>query len=102
MNRLDRQDATGRSGYMPGRGNTDGFPMHSGGDFTAGTGVPLNGIQGFIPGAIFRNFLGSNGTTLYVNVGTFASATWLNIDGTINTLVTNVNPLLATGVTQSV
>lgn len=88
-NRLDRQDATGRSGYMAGRGNTDGFPTHGGGDSDATTGVPTNGIQGFAPGAIFRNWKGSSGTTLYVNIGTFLSATWLNVDGSINTFLAN-------------
>lgn len=83
-NRLDRQEATGRAFYMAGRGNLFGMPTHPSADSNATTGVPTNGIPGFAPGALFFNWLatGNSGSYLFVNIGTFASAQWLEIDGT--------------------
>ena len=43
------------------------------------TAVPVNGIQGFAPGAFAINVKGTAGSLFYVNQGTFASATWFNI-----------------------
>lgn len=77
--RLDLEAAVDRYMYLPGIGHMMGLPTRPGTSSTATTGVPTNGIQGFAPGATFHNFKGSVGSLLYVNTGTFASATWTNI-----------------------
>jgi hypothetical protein len=88
----DVQDVTGRRTYYPGRGNLRGWPSKLNVDYT-GSGVPRNGIQGFAPGATYQNFLGAAGSAFYINVGTFASSTWVELTGgsgvTSVTMVTN-------------
>lgn len=76
--RHDVQDATGRIEYLAGRGTLRAWSSDTGANNTT-TGVPINGVTGFAPGCIFQNLKGTAGSVLYVNVGTFASATWLNI-----------------------
>lgn len=44
-----------------------------------GTAAPTAAATGYAPGCLFINTSGSAGTVLYVNTGTKASATWLNI-----------------------
>jgi fibronectin-binding autotransporter adhesin len=80
--RDDVYDATGRRTFISGYGGfMRGWPMNPA-DFTAGTGVPKNGIQGYNKGATFQNLLGSGaGSMFYVNVGTEASATWVELTG---------------------
>lgn len=78
--RNDVQDATGRLYYDSGRGTLLATPGQAGSANTT-TGVPTNGITGFAPGCIFINFL-NNGTSnqnVYVNTGSFTSATWTAI-----------------------
>lgn len=79
--RDDIADATGHRTFMNGRGTTRGFPSGNTGEYTAGTGVPLNGAVGFAPGATWQNVLGSAGSAFYVNVGTATSATWYELTG---------------------
>lgn len=81
---LDIQSAVDRLVNYAGRGRLWGFPTMSQ-TSNATTGVPTNGTQGWAPGALFFNFkAASAGTMLYVNVGTFSSSVWLNIDGAVN------------------
>lgn len=77
--RNDIQAAVDRDMFISGVGHMRGFPTRPGSSSAATTGVPTPGIAGFGPGALFQNFRGSVGSLLYVNVGTNASATWLNI-----------------------
>ncbi|HXJ72657.1 MAG TPA: hypothetical protein VNM37_07380, partial [Candidatus Dormibacteraeota bacterium] len=72
-----------------GRGATRGAGI--GTQYTAArsingiAGNPINGEQGWAPGAIFQNPLTTIiGNFLWVNVGTFASSLWLNIDNNAN------------------
>lgn len=69
MERRDIQDATGRLLYNPGYGQ-----MHAWGKVN-----PVNGDKGFAPGCLYQNVAGSAGTVLWVNTGTFSSATWVNL-----------------------
>lgn len=46
----------------------------------AQSGKPVNGVVGYSPGALWHNMTGGPGTCLYVNIGTFTSAQWINID----------------------
>jgi hypothetical protein len=84
VTRDDVQDASGRRTFVPGRGWLRGFTGLTS-DYTAGTGVPKNGIGGFAPGCTYQNMIGSAGSTFYINTGTVTSATWLNIDGAVGT-----------------
>ena len=80
MTRLDIDSGVDRLMYLSGNGHMIGLPTRPGTSSAATTGVPTNGIQGFAPGALFLNFKSSGpGSALYVNQGTFASATWLNL-----------------------
>lgn len=45
----------------------------------AGYTTPTNGVVGYAPSCLWHNLAGTVGTLIYVNTGTFASATWLNI-----------------------
>jgi len=73
---LDLQAAVDRYMNYAGRGRLMGLPTMSQ-SCTLATGVPTNGIQGWAPGAIWHNFSATgSGPFLYVNTGTFASATW--------------------------
>jgi hypothetical protein len=76
--RHDIQDATGRLVYLPGRGTVQAW----------GTGAPTNSAPGFAPGCIYHRLDGGAGTGIYVNEGTFASATWvaLGTGATFSTL----------------
>ena len=88
VSRDDVQDATGRrtfiSGVGPvsgvGGGDMRGWPMNAT-DANATTGVPTNGRAGFLPGATYQNFKGAAGSVFYINVGTVASATWVELTG---------------------
>lgn len=87
VTRDDVQDATGRRTFISGGagsgggGALRGYPMGAA-DFTSGTGVPKNGIAGFLPGATYQNYKGSGaGSVFYVNVGTVTSATWVELTG---------------------
>ncbi len=73
--RHDVQDATGRIEFISGRGTLQAW----------GVGVPSNSAPGFAPGCIYHNVAGTAGTTFYINTGTVTSATWLNIDGGVQT-----------------
>jgi hypothetical protein len=77
--RLDIHSGQDRFLFVSGQGHCIGFPTFPGVTSTSGSGVPTNGIAGFVPGAIFFNFKGTVASALYVNVGTNLSATWLNI-----------------------
>ena len=79
VSRLDLDSGVDRLMYYPGVGHMIGLPTRPGTSSAATTGVPTNAIQGFAPGAIFLNFKGSIGSSLYVNTGTFASSTWTNV-----------------------
>lgn len=65
--RHDVQDATGRVEYLSGRGTLEAW----------GTGAPTSGAPGFAPGCIYHRVDGGVSTALYVNEGTFSSATWV-------------------------
>jgi hypothetical protein len=41
--------------------------------------APSNGVAGYAPGCLWQNVAGTAGSVLYVNQGTYTSATWLNI-----------------------
>lgn len=77
--RFDLFSGVDRYFYLPGRGHMLGLSTRQGTSCATTTGVPTNGIQGWAPGAIWWNFLGSVGSLFYVNTGTFASATWTNV-----------------------
>lgn len=82
--RLDIQASVDRFMFVAGLGHMLGFPARPGESSTAVTGVPINGIAGFAPGATFHNWKGSVGSALYVNVGSNgyganAGATWVNV-----------------------
>ena len=47
--------------------------------FAWGTAAPTAAAAGYSPGCLYINTAGSAGSVLYVNTGTKASATWLNI-----------------------
>ncbi len=79
VSRSDVQSGVDRDMFVQGQGCMRGWPTLPGTSSAATTGVPTNGIQGFAPGALFQNFKGSVGSLLYINTGTFASATWTNI-----------------------
>lgn len=79
VSRFDIDSGVDRLFYYPGVGHFVGLPTRPGTSSAAVTGVPTNGIQGFAPGAQFWNFKGTAGSAFYINTGTFASATWLNI-----------------------
>ncbi len=81
---LDLDAAVDRYMNAAGYGRLLAFPFQPGQSSTAGTGVPTNGIKGWAPSAIFHNVKGSTGSLFYINVGTFDSSNWLNIDGAIN------------------
>ncbi len=86
--RDDIQDAVGRRTFYAGGSSSGnggylrGFPMGLAGvDYTSGTGVPKNGIPGFLPGATYQNIKGSSGSVFYINTGTVTSATWVELTG---------------------
>jgi hypothetical protein len=79
ISRFDVDSSVDRLMYINGQGHLIGLPTRPGTSSTTTTGVPTASIQGFAPGALFINFKGSAGSVLYVNQGTFTSATWLNI-----------------------
>jgi hypothetical protein len=79
--RDDIQDATGKRTYLAAVGHLRAWPgAGNAGDWTAGTGVPINGKAGYAHGCIWQNILGSGaGTALYSNAGSNTSSTWVNI-----------------------
>ena len=79
ISRFDVDSSVDRLMFINGYGHLIGLPTRPGSSSTAVTGVPTNAIQGFAPCALFFNVKGSAGTLLYVNIGTFVSATWQNI-----------------------
>jgi hypothetical protein len=81
ISRFDINSAEDRLLFVNAQGHLLNLPTRPGTSSTVTTGVPTNGIQGFAPGALMINFKGSLGTLLYVNVGTFTSSLWLNLDG---------------------
>jgi hypothetical protein len=78
--RWDIQAGIDRLGFLSGLAHLFGLPTRAGTSSTTGTGVPTNGIAGYVPGALFFNYKGSPGTSLYVNVGTKTSAIWKSLD----------------------
>jgi hypothetical protein len=77
--RFDIQSGVDRLMFVNGVGHLLGLPTRPGQSSAPTTGVPVNGIAGFAPGAVFHNYKGSVGSVLYVNTGTALAATWLNI-----------------------
>jgi hypothetical protein len=77
--RLDIDSGVDRLLFINNYGHLIGLPSRPGTSSAATTGIPTNGIAGYAPGAMFHNYKGTAGSALYVNVGTNASATWLNI-----------------------
>lgn len=84
--RDDVQDPTGQRTNIPGRGFARGFGIGPQYAVTANTvngvaGNPINGEVGWAPGALFQNVLSNvAGNILWLNIGTVASAVWINID----------------------
>ena len=80
---LDLLGNVGRLMRVVKSGHVLGLPVGkaAGQDFNSTTGVPINGTVGWAPGAMFPNIKGGPGTAFYINIGTFASSNWLNIDG---------------------
>ena len=62
--RLTPQDATGVITAVPGVGILQAY----------GTSVPADASAGYAPGCLFQHTDGGDGTSLYVNEGTLASA----------------------------
>jgi hypothetical protein len=79
ISRFDINSSEDRLFFVNGVGHLLGLSTRPGTSSATTTGVPTNGIQGFAPGALFINPKGTTGSVLYVNQGTFLSATWLNI-----------------------
>lgn len=61
------QDNTGAVERIPNRGVLEAW----------GTGAPTAGAVGYAPGCIYHRVDGAAGTALYVNEGTYSSATWV-------------------------
>ncbi len=75
--RFDIQTSVDRLMFISGYGHLMGFPSAPGVTSTATTGVPTNGVKGFVQGALFYNYKASGlATALYLNSGTVSSATW--------------------------
>lgn len=75
--RTDIQDATGRIEYLAGRGTLQAWGTGVGA--SQANGNPTNGVTGFAPGCTWQNLF--NGT-IWINIGTFISAQWIENDGT--------------------
>ncbi len=91
ISRFDINSAVDRLMFVNGRGHLMGFPNLPGFSSTAGTGVPTNGIAGFVTGALFYNTKASGlATALYVNSGTQTSATWNAISNFLGLAVVGV------------
>ena len=81
----DVQDATGQRTNLSGLGFLRGIGIAARYAVTANTinnvkGNPIQGEIGYAPGATFQNpYATATGQYLFVNIGTFASANWLNI-----------------------
>jgi hypothetical protein len=45
-----------------------------------GGSAPVNGLIGFAPGCVYHNTGGVEGTSLWVNIGTFNSSNWMALD----------------------
>lgn len=88
--RDDVQDGTGQRTNIVGRGFMRGFGIGTqyetgkNGSIGGIAGNPIQGEIGYGPGATFQNPLATTtGNYLWVNIGTFASANWINVDNSL-------------------
>lgn len=81
ISRFDIDSSVDRLMFLNNEGHLIGLPFRPGTSSAVGTGVPVNGLIGWAPGALFYNVKGTVGSCLYVNVGTNQSSLWVNIDG---------------------
>ncbi len=89
--RFDIDSAVDRLMFVNGYGHLMGLPSAPGVTSTATTGVPTNGVKGFVQGALFYNYKASGlSTALYLNSGTVSSATWNAISNFLGLAVTGV------------
>lgn len=94
--RDDIFDSTGQRSNISGIGFTRGFGIGAQYAVLANViggikGNPINGEVGWAPGAIFQNvYATASGRYLWVNVGTFASASWVNLDANAALSLTTV------------
>lgn len=72
------------------------FPM-----YVLKTTTPTNGKAGFGIGCIWANTKGTNGTTLYVNIGTTTSSQWVSLDNPDGGIVTATAAFTATPLTHA-
>lgn len=79
VSRIDIESGVDRLMFYSGQGHLLGLPTRGGTSSNSTTGIPTDGIAGFAPGALFLNFKGGAGSSLYVNIGTNTSTNWLNI-----------------------
>ncbi len=91
MRRQDVQDATGKSEYNPGYGQMRAW----------GTGAPAASTKGYAPGCLYQNLTGTSGICFYVNVGTFLSSRWVNLDRYADTTGRIITPTAGFTVTSS-
>lgn len=73
MRRQELQDASGVLAVQRGGGSAAGIL-----DIVQAT-TPTNADAGYAVGCTWRNTAGAAGTSIYVNVGSNTSATWVNI-----------------------
>ncbi len=91
ISRFDIDSAVDRLMFVNGYGHLMGFPTNPGVTSTAGTGVPTNGVAGFVQGALFYNIKAASlATALYINSGTVSSATWSAISNFLGTAAIGV------------
>jgi hypothetical protein len=86
ISRFDIDSAVDRLGFVNGRGHLWGFPNNAA---TANltTGVPINGLIGWAPGAIWYNFKATVPPMFYINQGTSASSLWTPLDVDTSSLI---------------
>lgn len=80
ISRFDIDSGVDRLMMQNNYGHVLAFPSRPGTSSAATTGVPTNGTAGWAPGALFHNYKGGPGTSLYVNVGTNLSSLWIALD----------------------
>jgi len=98
ISRFDIDAAVDRLMYVDGRGHLLGLPTQAASSNLT-TGVPVNSIVGWAPGALFYNFK-SNPGTLYVNTGTYLLSTWTQLPTSGSTIASlTVTALTATALT---
>ncbi len=91
ISRFDVDSAVDRLMFINGYGHLMGLPSAPGVTSTATTGVPTNGVAGFVQGALFYNYKASGlSTALYLNSGTVSSATWNAISNFLGLAVVGV------------